>query len=224
MSQKCWRDGYKHFAKMCSKMKGQFKISKKGKMSALSRNMNARHMSKVLPPPQMLKQIGGMGGLQNFMKQMGFKDMGGSYPPLFPVGTQAQPLSRSLFSPRNTRSRIIPRRIARLTQISTYSFVLRGPIELSPGCVCRTIFTHPRRESEWIRLECIEDEEEEPKRIGFPPLTPYSFKSCSSETEEGESKVEEGKGRVMRVSSRVAPKRDGDAPAGQDRRRAALQV
>ncbi|RWW53716.1 hypothetical protein BHE74_00039779, partial [Ensete ventricosum] len=78
--------------------------------------------------------------------------------------------------------------------------------------------------SEWIRLECIEDEEEEPKRIGFPPLTPYSFKSCSSETEEGESKVEEGKGRVMRVSSRVAPKRDGDAPAGQDRRRAALQV
>ncbi|KAJ8460120.1 hypothetical protein OPV22_033046 [Ensete ventricosum] len=76
MSQKCWRDGYKHFAKMCSEMKGQFKISKKGKMSALSRNMNARHMSKVLPP-QMLKQIGGMGGLQNFMKQMGFKDMGG---------------------------------------------------------------------------------------------------------------------------------------------------
>lgn len=45
-------------------------------MSALSRNMNAWHMSKVLPP-QMLKQIGGMGGLQNFMKQMILKDMGG---------------------------------------------------------------------------------------------------------------------------------------------------
>ncbi|URE25428.1 signal recognition particle 54 kDa protein [Musa troglodytarum] len=41
---------YKCFAKMCGEMKGRFKISKKGEMSALSRNMNARHMSKVLPP------------------------------------------------------------------------------------------------------------------------------------------------------------------------------
>ena len=60
---------YKRLAKIWSKMKG-LKIPKKGEMSALSRNMNAQHMSKVLPP-QMLKQIGGMGGLQNLMKQMG---------------------------------------------------------------------------------------------------------------------------------------------------------
>lgn len=64
---------YKRLAKIWSKMKG-LKIPKKGEMSALSRNMNAQHMSKVLPP-QMLKQIGGMGGLQNLMKQMG--GMGG---------------------------------------------------------------------------------------------------------------------------------------------------
>merc|ERR1712071_616972 len=46
---------YKRLAKIWSKMKG-LKIPKKGEMSALSRNMNAQHMSKVLPP-QMLKQI-----------------------------------------------------------------------------------------------------------------------------------------------------------------------
>ncbi|KAI3845441.1 hypothetical protein MKW98_009246 [Papaver atlanticum] len=67
---------YKRLAKVWGKMKG-LKIPKKGEMSALSRNMNAQHMSKVLPP-QMLKQIGGMGGLQNLMKQMGSsKDMMG---------------------------------------------------------------------------------------------------------------------------------------------------
>ncbi|XP_004301434.1 PREDICTED: signal recognition particle 54 kDa protein 2-like [Fragaria vesca subsp. vesca] len=42
----------------------------KGPMSQLNRSINARKMSKNLPP-QMLKQIGGMGGLQNLMKQMG---------------------------------------------------------------------------------------------------------------------------------------------------------
>ncbi|KAG6744213.1 hypothetical protein POTOM_052924 [Populus tomentosa] len=69
---------YKRLAKIWSKMKG-LKIPKKGEMSALSRNMNAQHMSKVLPP-QMLKQIGGMGGLQNLMKQMGSaKDMMGMF-------------------------------------------------------------------------------------------------------------------------------------------------
>lgn len=64
---------YKRLAKVWSKMKG-LKIPKKGEMSALSRNMNAQHMSKVLPP-QMLKQMGGMGGLQSLMKQLGSKDM-----------------------------------------------------------------------------------------------------------------------------------------------------
>ncbi|CAN1144315.1 Signal recognition particle 54 kDa protein 2 [Linum perenne] len=67
-------DEYKRLAKVWSKMKG-LKIPKKGDMSALSRNMNAQQMSKALPP-QMLKQIGGMGGLQSLMKQMGSgKDM-----------------------------------------------------------------------------------------------------------------------------------------------------
>ncbi|KAF3795349.1 Signal recognition particle protein 2 [Nymphaea thermarum] len=68
---------YKRLAKIWSKMKG-LKIPKKGDMSALSRNMNAQQMSKVLPP-QMLKQIGGMGGLQSLMKQMGSKDLGGMF-------------------------------------------------------------------------------------------------------------------------------------------------
>ncbi|EFJ09798.1 hypothetical protein SELMODRAFT_158663 [Selaginella moellendorffii] len=68
---------YKRLAKLWSKMKG-LKIPKKGDMSAMARNMNAQHMSKVLPP-QMLKQMGGLGGLQNLMKQFGGggpKDMG----------------------------------------------------------------------------------------------------------------------------------------------------
>ncbi|KAL1209195.1 Signal recognition particle subunit SRP54 3 [Cardamine amara subsp. amara] len=69
---------YKRLAKIWGKMKG-LKIPKNGDMSALSRNMNAQHMSKVLPP-QMLKQIGGMGGLQSLMKQMGSgKDMMGMF-------------------------------------------------------------------------------------------------------------------------------------------------
>lgn len=69
---------YKRLAKVWSKMKG-LKIPKEGgKMSGLSKNMNAQQMSKALPP-QMLKQIGGMGGLQNLMKQMGSKGMGGMF-------------------------------------------------------------------------------------------------------------------------------------------------
>lgn len=69
---------YKRLAKVWSKMKG-LKIPKKGDMSNLTRNMNAQHMGKVLPP-QMLKQIGGIGGLQSLMKQMGStKDMMGMF-------------------------------------------------------------------------------------------------------------------------------------------------
>eukprot|EP00249_Psilotum_nudum_P023593 c28933_g1_i3 orf=421-1902(-) len=68
---------YKRLAKIWSKMKG-LKIPKKGDMSAMARNMNAQHMSKVLPP-QMLKQIGGLGGLQSLMKQMGSKDFSSMY-------------------------------------------------------------------------------------------------------------------------------------------------
>ena len=59
---------YKHLAK-------GFKIPR----NALSGNMKVEQMSRVVPP-QMLKQIGGMGGLQNLMKQMGSaKDMMGMF-------------------------------------------------------------------------------------------------------------------------------------------------
>ncbi|KAL7143228.1 hypothetical protein ABFS83_08G177500 [Erythranthe nasuta] len=69
---------YKRLAKIWGKMKGM-KIPKKGEMSALSRNMNAQQLSKALPP-QMLNQIGGMGGLQSLMKQMGSaKDVMGMF-------------------------------------------------------------------------------------------------------------------------------------------------
>ncbi|KAG8367965.1 hypothetical protein BUALT_Bualt16G0127500 [Buddleja alternifolia] len=47
-------------------MKG---LKKKGGRSALSRNMNAQDIGKVLPP-HMLKQIGGTSGLQNLIKKM----------------------------------------------------------------------------------------------------------------------------------------------------------
>eukprot|EP00898_Chlorokybus_atmophyticus_P004004 jgi/Chlat1/4604/Chrsp290S04347 len=60
---------YKKMAKMWSKMKGM-KIPKKGDMSALNRNMNAAQMSKMLPP-DMLRKMGGVGALQNMMKQLG---------------------------------------------------------------------------------------------------------------------------------------------------------
>ncbi|EMS65890.1 Signal recognition particle 54 kDa protein 2 [Triticum urartu] len=64
---------YKRLAKMWSKMKG-LKMPKNGKMSDLSQNLNIQQMTKALPP-QVLKQMGGMGGLQALMKQMGGKDM-----------------------------------------------------------------------------------------------------------------------------------------------------
>ncbi|KAJ7962836.1 Signal recognition particle 54 kDa protein [Quillaja saponaria] len=46
------------------------KIPKKGGMSSLSRNMNAQNISN-LPPPQIRNQLGGIGGLQSFMRQIG---------------------------------------------------------------------------------------------------------------------------------------------------------
>lgn len=69
---------YKRLTKQMSKMKG-LKIPKKGEMSSLSRNMNVQQMSRTLPPG-MLQQIGGTGGLQNLMKQLGSsKDMMGMF-------------------------------------------------------------------------------------------------------------------------------------------------
>ncbi|KAI6689925.1 hypothetical protein NL676_026753 [Syzygium grande] len=60
---------YKRLAKIWSNMKG-LKIPTRGDMNMWSRNMNAQRMSRVLPP-QMLRQIGGVGDLQSLMKQMG---------------------------------------------------------------------------------------------------------------------------------------------------------
>lgn len=62
---------FKRVAKVWDKFKG-VKIPKNGDMSAFSRNMSAQ-MSKALPP-QILKQIGGTGGLNKMMKTMGNKD------------------------------------------------------------------------------------------------------------------------------------------------------
>ncbi len=60
------------YKRLANVMKG-LKIPKKGDMSAMSHNMNAQHMSKSLPP-QILTQIGGIGGLQTLMKQIGSKE------------------------------------------------------------------------------------------------------------------------------------------------------
>uniref|UniRef100_A0ACD5XI51 Uncharacterized protein n=1 Tax=Avena sativa TaxID=4498 RepID=A0ACD5XI51_AVESA len=56
---------HKRLAKIWSKMK----IPKDGKMSHLTENMNIQHLIKNLPA-QVLKQVGGIGGLQALMKQM----------------------------------------------------------------------------------------------------------------------------------------------------------
>ncbi|GBG86459.1 hypothetical protein CBR_g41454 [Chara braunii] len=71
---------YKRLAKIWSKMKG-LKIPKKGDMSSLSRNMNCQQMSRILPP-EMLRKMGGLGGIQNLMKQMG----SGDFPNMFKGG------------------------------------------------------------------------------------------------------------------------------------------
>jgi len=57
---------FKRIQKVVSKMKG-FKFGKNGQVDM--RNMNTQ-MSKMFHP-QLLKQMGGMGGLQNMMKQFG---------------------------------------------------------------------------------------------------------------------------------------------------------
>ncbi|KAL6559808.1 hypothetical protein OROGR_004925 [Orobanche gracilis] len=69
---------YKRLAKIWSKMKG-LKISKNGEINPGMLTKNAQQMGKAFPP-DMLKKIGGMGGLQNLMKQMGStKDMMGMF-------------------------------------------------------------------------------------------------------------------------------------------------
>ena len=67
---------YKQMAKMMGKMKGLKAGPKKGghgSQQAMSQNLS--QMASALPP-DMLKQIGGMGGLQGLMKQFEGKDAG----------------------------------------------------------------------------------------------------------------------------------------------------
>lgn len=69
---------YRKMDKIWSKMKGMKMMTggkggKAGDMSAVARNMNAAQMARALPP-QMLQQMGGLGGLQNLMKQMNSAD------------------------------------------------------------------------------------------------------------------------------------------------------
>ncbi|CAH9074846.1 unnamed protein product [Cuscuta europaea] len=72
-------EGYKKMAMAWRSKKKGLQISKKGDMRVLSRNTNAQHLSKFLPP-QILEQMGRMGCLQSLMKQMGSaKDMMGMF-------------------------------------------------------------------------------------------------------------------------------------------------
>ena len=66
---------YKRLAKMMGKMKG-LKVPKKGgygQTQALNQNLN--QMASAIPP-QMLKQMGGVGALQGMLKSLEGKDMG----------------------------------------------------------------------------------------------------------------------------------------------------
>lgn len=66
---------FKRFQKMVGKMK-HLKIGKNGEMPQMARNPQQAmaQMGKCLDP-RMLKQIGGMSGLQNLMKSMNGMDM-----------------------------------------------------------------------------------------------------------------------------------------------------
>eukprot|EP00163_Fabomonas_tropica_P004494 TRINITY_DN13964_c0_g1_i1.p1 TRINITY_DN13964_c0_g1~~TRINITY_DN13964_c0_g1_i1.p1 ORF type:complete len:457 (+),score=138.61 TRINITY_DN13964_c0_g1_i1:237-1607(+) len=60
---------YRKFQKMVSKW-GKMKLGgKNGDMSQMARNMNPAMLQKMLPP-QMMKQVGGAGGLQAMFKQL----------------------------------------------------------------------------------------------------------------------------------------------------------
>ncbi len=56
---------FKHFEKMMAKMKN-LKIPKSGQV-------NGRNMAQLgnILPPNLMKQMGGMGAIQNMLKQMG---------------------------------------------------------------------------------------------------------------------------------------------------------
>eukprot|EP00245_Coleochaete_scutata_P012783 TRINITY_DN5007_c0_g3_i1.p1 TRINITY_DN5007_c0_g3~~TRINITY_DN5007_c0_g3_i1.p1 ORF type:complete len:496 (-),score=143.21 TRINITY_DN5007_c0_g3_i1:19-1506(-) len=66
---------FKMMAKGFSNMKG-LKVGKKGQMNPNS--MSAANMSKMIPP-HILNQMGGIGGVQNMMKQVNSKDTAGMF-------------------------------------------------------------------------------------------------------------------------------------------------
>jgi len=63
-------DQFKHFEKVMKKMKG-LKLGKGGEL----RGRNLNQLSNLVPP-NVMKQMGGMGALQNWMKTMGKQMMG----------------------------------------------------------------------------------------------------------------------------------------------------
>jgi signal recognition particle subunit SRP54 len=65
-------DEYKRLAKVMGKMKN-IKLPN-GKMSDKNQNQTIQQLTKALPP-HMLKQMGGITGLQDLLKKMGGKDM-----------------------------------------------------------------------------------------------------------------------------------------------------
>lgn len=62
---------FKRLSKMWGKF-GKMKMPKGGDMASMARGMNMQQMSRMIPP-DMLKQMGGSGGLQQMMKQFSGK-------------------------------------------------------------------------------------------------------------------------------------------------------
>eukprot|EP00879_Flechtneria_rotunda_P014378 GHRR01015024.1.p1 GENE.GHRR01015024.1~~GHRR01015024.1.p1 ORF type:complete len:144 (-),score=45.66 GHRR01015024.1:589-1020(-) len=70
-------DAYKHYSKYATQALKAANLPKMGKGSKMTdMPMNARHMQQTLQrmsgalPPQLIKQMGGIGGLQQLMKSM----------------------------------------------------------------------------------------------------------------------------------------------------------
>ena len=73
---------FKRFAQVVKQMGGKGGLLRGGEMP---RNMNPMQMAKLnqqmskVINPQMLKQMGGVGGLQNLMRQVGGQGRGGLF-------------------------------------------------------------------------------------------------------------------------------------------------
>jgi len=75
-------DEYKRMGQMWGKM-GKLKMPGKGGASAINQRNNLQQMTKMLPP-QLLNQMGGVGALQQLMKQMESGGLPGGFPKGFP--------------------------------------------------------------------------------------------------------------------------------------------